>query len=675
MTLALVQARNVVLFMRSLVFSPFNPGRSGAAAAALGRTALLALALHLASPVAAWADCFPVTDPAYVTLDPQVDRNARQALTAVAARMQALAGAGTPQDSRQLAALYAVQADAYSILELDHEARAAAEKGLGLVTGPTDPLRLELLATAALNIYTQAGIRGAIGTIESARASQPRDSLSSLCLEIALGSLESRAGEDALTTRTETQAYHDSEAPGRAEAHAEAAIELSSALRNAEDFQEALTLVREKIDWDEAHGDSLALSVSTYLEGELLDAMSEFHAAIPIFERARSISVSLGDHQGVAFSDMRICRSLVELGGYRAARPRCESAARVFAAAQSTDVLKETQEYLANIDLQQGHAQQALGILNRVLDHQGTDMAPATVALAYRTRARAHAAVHDYRSAYLDVEEYLRRHHAESLARRLRLQQTVKERTLAEREIERNAILQRQLELSRERATRQTETLRWAAAADTAGVLVIALLSYILITNLRHRRQLVRLASEDNLTGMPNRGRTAQLATAALEAAAAQRRPLTVAIMDLDHFKTINDRCGHAAGDHVLREFARVGRGSLRATDILGRWGGEEFLLILPDTTLDAALASVERLRALALAIQVPQSTAADPVRVTFSAGLATTAEGARSLDEIIARADAALYQAKNEGRDLVRIDRESYQIASTGVRRALKLR
>ena len=251
----------------------------------------------------------------------------------------------------------------------------------------------------------------------------------------------------------------------------------------------------------------------------------------------------------------------------------------------------------------------------------------------------------------------------------------MKERFLAEQEIARNAVLRHLLELTRARATRQTETLRWVAAAGTAGVLAIALLSYILITYLRHRRQLMRLAREDNLTGLPNRGHAAELATAALAAAAEQHRPLTVAIIDLDHFKSINDRCGHAGGDFVLREFARMSRDSLRAGDALGRWGGEEFLLILPDTTLDAALASVERLRVLALAIQVPSSTPDDPVRVTFSAGLATTAEGAHSLDDIIARADAALYEAKHQGRDLVRIDSESYQSASTGVRRALRLR
>ena len=651
-----------------------NPGKSGGAAAALGWAALLALVLCTGRPLAARADCFPISDPAYVTLDPLVDRNGRQALTAVAARVQALDRGGVA-DPRQLAALYAVQADAYSILELDHEALTTAAKGLALVHDPADPLRLELLTTAALNIYTQNGIRDALGKITAARAGLPHDSLSSLCLEIALGTLERRAGANALATRMLTEAYRDSEAPARAEAHSEAAIELSSALRTVGDFQEADTLVRERIGWDEAHGDALDLSVSTYLEGEILSAMREFHAAITTFERARSISVSLADTQGVAFADMRICQDLIEFGDYQAALPGCSSAAQVFAASSSTDVLKQTQEYLGEIYLHEGLARQALRILNHVLDHNGADMDASTVGIGYRTRAQAYDAVHDYRRAYLDLSEYLRRYRAANLARRMRLQETVKERFIAEKEIARNAVLRHQLELTRRRASRQTETLRWVAAAGIAGVLVIALLSYILITNLRHRRQLMRLAAEDNLTGMPNRGRTVELATAALAAAAEQRRPLTVAILDLDHFKTINDRCGHATGDHVLREFARVSRGSLRGADILGRWGGEEFLLILPDTTLDAALASVERLRVLAIAIQVPCPDGELPMRVTFSAGLATTADGARSLDEIIARADAALYEAKHEGRDLVRIDRESYQSASTGVRRALQLR
>jgi diguanylate cyclase (GGDEF)-like protein len=622
------------------------------------------------------ADCFPVSDSTYVTLDPMVGKNALQALSILAGRLRTLEAATSPVDSRPLAALYAVQADAYSALELDHEARATALKGLALLTAPADPLRLELLSTSALNIYTQDGIRDAIGAVQAARGQLPADSTSNICLEITLGNLERRAGENALATRTLTQAYHDTEMPARAEAHAKAASALAAALRTVGDYPEALSLQRERIAWDTTHGNSLSLSVSNYLEGAILEAMREFHPAIDTFRRARHISQSLGDTQGVAFADMRVCESLLELNQFQSARPSCNSAARVFAASKTTDVLKEAQGLLAIIDLSEGHAREALSTLNGVLDHNGTDMAPRGVALAYRTRARAYAALRNYTVAYSNLEEFVRRDREENLARSMRMQETVKERAVAEREIARNALLQRQLELTQQRATRQKETLRWVAVANTAGVLIIALLSYILYAYLRHRRQLVRLATEDNLTGMPNRGRTMELATAALEAAVAHTRALTVAIIDLDHFKAINDRCGHAAGDHVLREFARVGRSALRATDVLGRWGGEEFLLILSDTTLDAALASVERLRVLALAIQLPAPTDKEtPLRVTFSAGLATTADGARSLDEIIARADAALYEAKNEGRDLVRIDRQSYQSASTGVRRALHLR
>ena len=139
----------------------------------------------------------------------------------------------------------------------------------------------------------------------------------------------------------------------------------------------------------------------------------------------------------------------------------------------------------------------------------------------------------------------------------------------------------------------------------------------------------------------------------------------------MDHFKVINDRCGHATGDFVLKEFARVGREALRETDVLGRWGGEEFLLIMPGATLEFALASLERMRTLG--VRNSPAGIGCGLRVCLSAGLATSLRHGRSLDEMIARADSALYVAKNEGRDLVRVADENYETSSTGVRRALR--
>ncbi len=120
------------------------------------------------------------------------------------------------------------------------------------------------------------------------------------------------------------------------------------------------------------------------------------------------------------------------------------------------------------------------------------------------------------------------------------------------------------------------------------------------------------------------------------------------------------------------KEFARAGREALRESDILGRWGGEEFLLVMPETPLDLAVASLERLRTLVFGIRLP--TTGSGLRVSLSAGLSTSDEKARSLDELIARADAALYTAKNDGRDAIRIADGNEQTWSTGMRRALRL-
>jgi diguanylate cyclase (GGDEF)-like protein len=197
-------------------------------------------------------------------------------------------------------------------------------------------------------------------------------------------------------------------------------------------------------------------------------------------------------------------------------------------------------------------------------------------------------------------------------------------------------------------------------------------MAYILFTGQRHKKQLVDLASHDGLTGLPNRRRSVEVATAALESAAQEHRPVTIALIDLDHFKMINDRHGHATGDNVLKEFARVGRESLRTSDFLGRWGGEEFIVVLSDMTLDMAMTSIERLRAASLAIKLPVK-GDEEMRVSFSAGLATNESGIKTLDDIIAQADVALYEAKSNGRDLVRIADASFDSASTGVRRALR--
>lgn len=629
--------------------------------------ALLAACVLVASPGQA-TSCLRNADPVIGRLQELVGENAAKALRETQTRIDALEHA--PRSNPELnAALYAVQAQSYSALELDSDARNAALQGLRLAPNAKDPTHLDLLSAYAENVYDEAGINSAVEEIEKTRALQAAGSLADTCLLITLGRLQYRQNRGDLAILSLTKAYRASAPPQFAEQRVRAAAALSSVMRGMGDYTQALVLNQEVIDWDISHGASLDLSVSRFLRGAIHMTMRDYPAATDQFTQARKLSVELGDQQGIAFADLSLCEAKIELGQLVPAEQQCRSALQVFTAAQSTDVVKEARAALANIDLENGHADRALSTLNEVLDHGGADVPPRRIPSLYKLRARANAALHNYRDAYTDLNEYLQRNLAVSEAERVRQAAALRTRFETDREIDRNASLQHELTLAQELSGHQKEQLRWTAIAAAAAVLVIVLLTYILNTNLRHRRQLQRLASQDSLTGLPNRRRTTELANAAITAAISAQQPLTVAIIDLDHFKAINDRYGHAAGDHVLREFARMSRESLRDSDILGRWGGEEFLLVMPGTTLDAALVSLERLRTQALQIRLPSMDA--ELKVTLSAGLAMNEHDVKSLDDIVARADAALYDAKNQGRDLVSVADESYRTTSTGARRA----
>jgi two-component system cell cycle response regulator len=159
-------------------------------------------------------------------------------------------------------------------------------------------------------------------------------------------------------------------------------------------------------------------------------------------------------------------------------------------------------------------------------------------------------------------------------------------------------------------------------------------------------RRLESLIREDPLTGLSNRRFILTQLAGMVSGARRHGRPLSIAIVDLDHFKSINDEHGHQTGDDVLTAAVGAMRRRLRAEDQLGRLGGEEFLVLLPDTGADAAPVVADSLRG-------EVAGAAAPVAVTASAGVATW-EG-EAPEELLRRADQALYEAKRAGRDRIR--------------------
>jgi diguanylate cyclase (GGDEF)-like protein len=494
---------------------------------------------------------------------------------------------------------------------------------------------------------------GAIADLEKARSAQPPGSVSDTCMLIVRGLLEYRQNRSDLAIATLSHAYTAATALPTP-VHVAAASTLSLLMRSMGDYPEALTLNQEEIDWASSRGAAMSLSVARFMRGQILKLEGGYDSAISEYTQARKLSVQLNDSQGIAYADLRICDSHIALNALAPARAECENALHLFSASQSADMVKETRALVARIDLKEGRPERALAALNAVLDNQGADLAPLHVADLYETRARANADLHNYRDAYDDLRVYVERYTATNDAERHRQAAALRARFETDREVARNETLKHELTESQERSNRQARELRLNTLVGAASVCVIALLIYFLFTNLRYRKQLTRLAREDSLTGLPNRRRIAELASAAVQEAKATGEPFAVALIDMDHFKIINDRCGHATGDFVLKEFARAGAEALRPTDTLGRWGGEEFLLLMPGATVEVAMANLDRLRTWVSGIRLPLSGVG--LRVSLSAGLVAFDANAKSLDDMVARADAALYVAKNEGRDRVRI-------------------
>jgi diguanylate cyclase (GGDEF)-like protein len=195
-------------------------------------------------------------------------------------------------------------------------------------------------------------------------------------------------------------------------------------------------------------------------------------------------------------------------------------------------------------------------------------------------------------------------------------------------------------------------------AAFSPFLLAVALPVVIVLRRFMMHAQLVTASRLDTKTGLLNALTWQREAELEVSRAVRIRSPLAIAIVDVDHFKAINDQHGHLSGDAVLALTAATMAALLRDYDILGRFGGDEFAICLPHTNAYEARRVTERLRDKISQIASQQPGEA-PVQITLSIGVASLESSSRSLDELIAAADAALYRAKKSGRNCVRITRD----------------
>lgn len=164
---------------------------------------------------------------------------------------------------------------------------------------------------------------------------------------------------------------------------------------------------------------------------------------------------------------------------------------------------------------------------------------------------------------------------------------------------------------------------------------------------------LTKLSREDPLTGLFNRRTLIGSLEEEMKRGQRYERPMSILMMDIDHFKTINDRWGHPVGDEVLKAFAATCQSTRRENDKIGRWGGEEFVMLLPETEPAEAERVGQRIRGLTAKMVINAKPADLAIQATVSVGL-TTATADDNVETLINRADAAMYEAKALGRDRV---------------------
>jgi two-component system cell cycle response regulator len=191
-------------------------------------------------------------------------------------------------------------------------------------------------------------------------------------------------------------------------------------------------------------------------------------------------------------------------------------------------------------------------------------------------------------------------------------------------------------------------------ASEIARLITMLCASALGFALVARSQKLLQMATADHLTGLFNRGYLEDRFAIELSRARRYGKPLTLAVIDADRFKSLNDTHGHSVGDTVLKTLAALFRDSFRQSDTVARYGGEEFVVLLPETDIEAARHKVESLRKAVAAMPMGSDPNRNPIYITISAGLATFPEDGIGSLELFATADERMYQAKREGRNRV---------------------
>ena len=554
------------------------------------------------------------------------------------------------------AALHAISADAARQMGFSRQTITEADAGLALLpAGDISDLAIRMRTVRALVSTNVGGIDAAsveLTRLVDAIGDRP---LALGCVLRDRGWLNFRDGNPDQSLDDLLRGYALLRVHASREEAMVAAGRLSMAQFSVRDYPQALSLVDETIAFFREQNAQIRLATALDRRAHILMAADRLDEARMAADEALRIHEGIGDRVGTGLSQMRMCGVEIQRGALKEAGEWCDRAEATLSKTSGMDDndYRTLAALRGRLFLALGRWREAVGQFDRAIAPGGAQPAD-DIAELYELRSRAHSALGNFAAAFNDQGEFLRRMREQGTLDRIREVAQLRVQFENDQEKQKIALLEKDKKLAEERLNSQTRTTQLVAIAGLMGLAAAIVLGYALLSNRRHRAELIRLAERDELTGLLNRRAIVRKAVELLSRAREAKGTLVIGLIDLDHFKSINDRFGHAVGDQLLQRLAVALRTALHTREVFGRYGGEEFLVLFPDTTMEQAKQASEKLR-LALRDQHLRVDDQD-VTVTLSLGLASYESGDVLFDQVARRADIALYVAKTQGRDRVEI-------------------
>lgn len=394
--------------------------------------------------------------------------------------------------------------------------------------------------------------------------------------------------------------------------------------------------------------DKFSLSVVLYNESASLQALGRVAEAEKLMKQVLQYSLELKDDIGAAYARYRLGIFAQNRGELAEADKQFYAAEKVFENGNNDPMQFLVQLHRAEILTKTNPpaALPALNLARALLDKIKT---PEREMQYHQFASKVYKQLGKYRESLDELETWIKAKAANDALFNRKITSELQVKFDAKQKETENALLKS--EQQRQDAELVAgKSRRWLLILALAGSLVLlGTLAGVLIYQIKQKRRFADLALHDELTKAPNRRHILSYGQRQLEACRSVGADYCLAVLDLDHFKSINDRFGHDMGDIVLKAFAEACQMGLRKGDRLGRLGGEEWLLVLPTTKLDELQSIFKRLRA---AVQVYRpASLPEGTLITFSMG-AAKAEPDESFERLLQRADEAMYAAKVAGRD-----------------------